>query len=140
MNRKTAWTEIESAVPSLAKTAPLPAARGRRRRRAPGAPVSIPVVNGEHAIVAWTDAAPDVEGGRLRHATAERLLGVAIFCTQVALARPADIARAGGPANWVGPWRCLALCRIEDARGLEQPRAELAGEELRRAAFGLPPT
>jgi len=86
------------------------------------------IVNDAHEIVAWTSVAPEVENGRLRHAEAERLLGGAIFCTQVALLRADQIRRAGGPTDWAGPWRCLALCPLEYARALEQPRAALFGD------------
>ena len=91
----------------------------RRRGKAPGdANPGIPIVDGALRIVAWTDAAPAIEQGRLRHPEAERLLGGDIFCTQVALTSPADIARAGGPAAWSSPWRCLALCPIALALAL----------------------
>lgn len=105
-----------------------PATRGRRRRLAPA--YCIPIVDAAHEVVGWTETAPVVENGRLRHAKAERLLGGAIFCTQVALTGPEEIVRAGGPANWLGPWRCLALCRVEHARGLEQPRATPVGKPV----------
>jgi hypothetical protein len=93
-----------------------------RRRRVAGTPCYIPIVNAMHEIVGWTDLAPTVESGRLRHAKAEHALRGPIFCTQVALTRLPDIVRAGGPANWAGPWRCLALCPLDNARGLEQPQ------------------
>jgi hypothetical protein len=111
-------------APIAAEAAPAP--RGRRRRTASTTPGCIPIVDAAHALVGWTDTAPIVENGRLRHAKAERLLGGAIFCTQIALIRREEIVRAGGPADWVGPWRCLALCRAEHAQGLEQPSATLA--------------
>src|SRR5262245_49378324 len=88
---------------------PDPPPRGRRRRVAAMASY-IPIVNAMHDIVGWTEVAPMVENGRLRHGKAERVLNGPIFCTQVALTRLPDIVRAGGPANWMGPWRCLALC------------------------------
>ncbi|MCW5773683.1 MAG: hypothetical protein KIT16_18720 [Rhodospirillaceae bacterium] len=78
-------------------------------------------MNGQHAVIGWTETAPVIEGGILRHRDAERLLGGPIFCTQIALARPGDIVRAGGPSAWRGAWRCLALCRQELARGLDDP-------------------
>jgi hypothetical protein len=110
-------------------------ARGRRRKGAgAGSCPGIPVVNDAHEIVAWTGVPPVVENGRLRHAEAERLLGGAIFCTQIALMDPDQIRRAGGPTGWVGPWRCLALCRAEHGPGLEQPRSALFA-----APPGMPP-
>ena len=131
----SAWPDLRS--PQDAETAPAP--RGRRRRLAT-APGSIPIVGGAHEVVGWTDQAPVIENGRLRHAEAERVLGGPIFCTQVALTSPAEIMRAGGPANWTGPWRCLALCPIEHARGLEQPHEVLAGDALAGPAPGDPPS
>lgn len=114
--------------------------RGRRRRGAGITPAPhIPIVDGTHAVVGWTENAPEIESGRLRHAAAERLLGGPIFCTQVALIRPDEVARAGGPANWPGPWRCLALCPIEHARGLEQPLARPAAEPASRSERAIPP-
>jgi hypothetical protein len=77
-------------------------------------------VDAHHRVVGWTASPPAVEDGGLRHRGAERLLGGRVFCTQVALLRPVDVQRAGGPASWTGPWRCLALCRIEHARGFAQ--------------------
>ena len=118
----------ETAVPSgiAAGAVPLPeemrprTTRGRRRKWGGMGSAAIPIVNHAHEIVGWTSTAPAVENGRLRHAEAERALRGPIFCTQIALLNPHDICRAGGPANWSGPWRCLALCPLEHAHGLEQ--------------------
>jgi hypothetical protein len=129
------WPDLHA--PQDAETAPAP--RGRRRRLASTTPGSIPIVGGAHEVVGWTERAPVIENGRLRHAEAERVLGGPIFCTQVALTSPAEIARAGGPANWTGPWRCLALCPIAHARGLEQPHEFPAGDALAGPAPGDPP-
>jgi len=90
--------------------------RGRRRRWAAGGAASIPIVNDAHEIVGWTETAPAVENGRLRHAGAERVLRGPIYCTQIALACEQDIRRAGGPTGWTGPWRCLALCPTRPRR------------------------
>jgi hypothetical protein len=98
------------------------AVRRRRRGKSGDANPDIPIVDGTLRIVAWTDAAPTIEHGRLRHPEAERLLGGDIFCTQVALLTPADVVRAGGPAAWSSPWRCLALCPIELACGFDLGR------------------
>jgi len=114
-------------------SSPLPRAR-RRRGAGLATGRSIPIVNDALEIVGWTGLPPAVEGGRLRHAEAERLLGGTIFCTQVALTGADQIRRAGGPAGWVGPWCCLALCRAEHARGLEQPVAPLLGAAAPRSA------
>jgi hypothetical protein len=94
---------------------------------------SIPIVDAELHVIGWTASPPVVEDGGLRHRGAERLLGGRIFCTQIALLHPGDILRAGGPAAWLGPWRCLALCRIEHARGFAQPASE---EALALAGIG----
>ncbi len=133
-NEIAAWPGL--GVPNGAE----PATRGRRRRLAPTAPSCIPIVNAAHVVVGWTLRAPVVEKGCLRHAEAERALGGPIFCTQVALARPEEIVRAGGPANWAGSWRCLALCRIEHARGLEQPAGEALADPAGAIPEGIAPT
>lgn len=125
----------ETAVPSGidAGAVPLPeemrprTTRGRRRKWGGLGSAAIPIVNHAHEIVGWTSTAPAVENGRLRHAEAERALRGAIFCTQVALLNTHEIRRAGGPANWSGPWRCLALCPLEHAHGLEQAANAMAG-------------
>lgn len=113
---------LASILRDVRPTVDAPPRRRRRSRRAGenGAPL-IPIVDANQTIVAWTETAPVIEEGKLRHAAAERLLGGAIFCTQIALADPEDIRRAGGPPTWRGAWRCLALCRLELARGLDDP-------------------
>jgi hypothetical protein len=100
------------------------AARGRRRSwRAAGGVASIPIVNEAHEVVGWTRTAPLIENGRLRHAEVERLLRGPIYCTQIALVRAQDIRDAGGPADWVGPWRCLALCPVGSGQVSALPAA-----------------
>lgn len=126
MDHRTAPPSLHAPINAEAT----PAIRGRRRRVAGTTHCCIPIVDAAHALVGWTETAPIVENGRLRHAKAEHLLGGAIFCTQIALSRGEEIVRAGGPANWVGPWRCLALCRAEHAHGLEQPGAALASQPV----------
>jgi len=122
---------MEARQPSAPATPPRASAAPRRRGPRCRRPrftrgmVEVPIVGAGHDIVAWTATAPVIGNGRLRHAEAERVLGGPIFCTQIALTRADDIARAGGPPNWRGPWRCLALCPIEHARGLDQPVGDL---------------
>lgn len=127
MARKFAHATSLAASGLSSRADDAPATRpqhGRHRRWArAGAAASIPIVDDAHEIVGWTETAPAVENGRLRHAGAERVLRGPIFCTQIALARAQDILRAGGPMGWTGPWRCLALCPIDNARGFAQPRA-----------------
>jgi hypothetical protein len=114
---------LERSAPGTVLFTLRPARRGRRARMArPAGPPQIPIVDSGHAVLGWTDAAPVVEQGRLRHPDAERILGGPIFCTQVALTQDDDIRRAGGPAAWNGAWRCLALCRLEHARGFGDPK------------------
>jgi hypothetical protein len=113
--------------------------RGRRRSwgAAAGA-AKIPVVNDAHEIVGWTQTAPVVESGRLRHPEVDRVLHGPIYCTQVALVRAQDIRHAGGPADWVGPWRCLALCPIGNGHGQAQPDALRAADPRERARAPAP--
>jgi hypothetical protein len=119
----------DSTAPPVRRPPPSPerttarAARGRRRTwREAGGGASIPIVNDAHEVVGWTRTAPVIENGRLRHAEVERVLRGPIYCTQIALVRAQDIRDAGGPADWVGPWRCLALCPIGARQG-PAPRA-----------------
>lgn len=132
MARKFAHAPSPAAPGLASPPGDAPAVRpqhGRRRIWArAGAATSIPIVNDAHEIVGWTETAPAVESGRLRHAGAERVLRGPIFCTQIALARAQDILRVGGPMGWTGPWRCLALCPVDSARGFAQPRAADAPE------------
>jgi hypothetical protein len=124
----------EGTAPPVPRAAPPPqklphrAPRGRRRSWTAAGGASIPIVNDAHEIVGWTQSAPVVENGRLRHPGVERVLRGPIFCTQVALVRTQDIRHAGGPADWVGPWRCLALCPVGNGHGMAQP-AELRGPD-----------
>ena len=119
------WTAPPVHRPPLSsEKMPGHAPRGRRRSwSAAGVSASIPIVNDAHEVVGWTRTAPVIENGRLRHAEVERLLRGPIYCAQIALLRAQDIRHAGGPADWVGPWRCLALCPVGSARGPAQPGA-----------------
>lgn len=143
MAQKTAaWTGFTSpnGAAFAAEEITYRAPRGRRRKwvnAGPGA--CIPIVNDAHDIVGWTQAAPTVENGRLRHPEAERAVRGPIFCTQIALLRPQDIVRAGGPAGWMGPWRCLALCPVANAHGLAHPPGAAALGTPRGAARGRSP-
>lgn len=120
-------SQAETPAPATPAGAGVPPRWRGRRARAAEPRNNIPIVDVHHRVVGWTSAPPVVENGGLRHRGAERLLGGRIFCTQVALLRPADIERAGGPASSSGPWRCLALCRIEHARGFAQTGSDPPG-------------
>ena len=95
--------------------------------------MSIPIVNARHEIVGWTSTAPAVVRNRLRHKKAERLLGGPIFCVEVTLTRPRDIAQAGAPRGWRNGWRCLALCSDERVGTVEQ-----IGRFLSKPKVGAP--
>ncbi len=70
----------------------------------------IPIVDGKLSIVGWTFAAPIVRNDSISHGEAEQLLGESVQTRQVQLVITDDIMRAGGPADWTGPWRCFAIC------------------------------
>src|SRR5262245_26358738 len=80
---------------------------GRKCRYLPSC--FIPIVNNKRVIVGWTDTAPKCIDAALRHADAEKLVGP-LKCLYVQIDAAADKHRAGAPAGWIGPWRCLALC------------------------------
>jgi hypothetical protein len=82
--------------------------------------MSIPIVNAEHTIVAWTDVAPAVVRNRLRHRKAEQMLGGPIHCVEIVLTDKHHLARAGAPRGWRRTWRCLALCSGERVGSLQQ--------------------
>src|ERR1051325_9940346 len=82
--------------------------------------MSIPIVNARHDIAGWTSMAPVVVRNRLRHKKAERLLGGPVFCVEITLTRPRDLAQAGAPRGWRNSWRCLALCSDERVGTIEQ--------------------
>jgi hypothetical protein len=84
--------------------------------------MTIPIVDADCNIVGWTDVPPVVERNRLRHPTAERLLGGPIFCTEIGLTDPREAAQAGAPRGWRKPWRCLALCGDERLASLARFR------------------
>lgn len=82
--------------------------------------MSIPILNARREIVGWTEVAPVVVRNRLRHRQAERLLGGPIFCVEIALTAPRDLALAGAPRGWRDTWRCMALCSDERIGSVEQ--------------------
>jgi hypothetical protein len=78
----------------------------------------IPVVDANLQIIGWTAAVPNIVGVELRHPEAERIVGGRVVSRRVELVTPTDIARAGGPKGWRGPWVCLALCKAELQKSL----------------------
>ena len=70
----------------------------------------IPIVNSKLSIVGWTFVPPIIRNEAISHGEAEQLLGESVQTRQVLLVISDDIARAGGPADWTGPWRCFAIC------------------------------
>jgi len=82
--------------------------------------MSIPIVNASHVIVGWTDLDPVVVRNRLRHRTAERMLGGPIHSVEIVLTDRREMAQAGAPPGWKSSWRCLALCSDERIGTLEQ--------------------
>ena len=72
--------------------------------------MSIPIVDEHGRIVGWADTTPVIRGMALYQPDAARLLGESFLANYVRIDDPEDAARAGAPAGWSGPWRCLALC------------------------------
>jgi hypothetical protein len=71
--------------------------------------MAIPIVDEEAMVVGWTDTPPEVRAGQLFHPDAERLIG-AHYASYVEIHDRQYAIRAGAPANWRSPWRCLGLC------------------------------
>jgi len=71
--------------------------------------MAIPIVDEEAVIAGWTNTAPEIRAGQLFHPEAERLIG-AHYASYVEIHDRHDAIRAGAPANWRSPWRCLGLC------------------------------
>jgi hypothetical protein len=97
--------------------------------------MSIPIVNASRVIVGWTDRDPVVVRNRLRHRTAERLLGGPIHSVEIVLTDRRQMAQAGAPPGWKSSWRCLALCSDERIGSLEQ-----IGRFLAEPGAALPAT
>jgi hypothetical protein len=96
---------------------PTPPARKLKTGRPFGA-VQIPIIDANRRLVGWTGAAPRVENGVIRHATAERLVGGPIEGCYVKLLGADDGARAGAPSDWSGAWRCIALISEQAAAAM----------------------
>ena len=79
----------------------------------------IPIVDAERRIVGWTSEDPETLGSTVRHAAAEKIAGGSVTCAYVQISDRAAAERAGAPADWEGPWRCLAIIA---ERGAEQLR------------------
>jgi len=69
-----------------------------------------PIFDRECRLVGWTRQGPEFSSTLLRHPYAERLAGGTVSCAYVQIEDPADAKRAGAPAGWKEPWRCLGLC------------------------------
>jgi len=100
--------------------------------------MTIPIIDADCRIIAWTDVPPVVERNRLRHPAAERLLGGPIFCTEIGLSDPREAALAGAPRGWRKIWRCLALCGDERAASLARVRRFVARETGRKKSAAGP--
>lgn len=72
--------------------------------------MSIAIVDRLGNVVGWTDTPPSVIGGRLVHPDAAALIGEDLSTSNIQLTEAEHVARAGAPAGWPGPWRCMALC------------------------------
>ena len=72
--------------------------------------MSIPIIDTSGRVVGWTDTAPSVVDGRLRHDAAAALLNADLTTINVELTEPEQVMRAGAPNHWARPWHCLAIC------------------------------
>ena len=86
-----------------------------RRLRTQSSRWQVPIVDRSCRIVGWTSASPETVGAILRHAEAEKLLGGPVTGIYVQIADPAAAERAGAPAGWDAPWRCIAIVALGDA-------------------------
>ncbi len=90
--------------------------RGRPSSGQSSAPgCQIPIVDHRLQIVGWTAQPPEFRDGALHHPEAERLVGDPIEPIYVEIYDAADARRAGAPAGWTKPWRCLALANQRTA-------------------------
>lgn len=86
----------------------------------------VPIVNRHRQIVGWTSENPQVTAGRyMRHTYAEQLVRDPIICAYVEIADQAAAVRAGAPAGWQDPWRCLALVSEKATQAGEEEAAPL---------------
>jgi hypothetical protein len=81
---------------------------GQRTRPVPRC--EFPIVDNRRRIVGWTRTVPHYIDGVLRHPEAEAILKGAVVAAYVEIQAPQEAVRAGAPAGWQGPWRCLGLC------------------------------
>jgi hypothetical protein len=75
----------------------------------------IPVLDAQGRVVGWTTTPPTMQNGKLVHDGASRLLKSELATGEVVLTEAEDIRRAGAPAGWDRPWRCLAICPAASA-------------------------
>ena len=80
------------------------------RRTSTKVKCAFPIVDARQRIVGWTRTAPQYVGGFLRHRDAEAKLGSVVVAAFVEIEALQDAVKAGAPADWQGPWRCLGLC------------------------------
>ena len=81
----------------------------------------IPIVDLDARIVAWTCETPKQINARVIHSEAQALLrgplGVAVIEVSAE-----NAMRAGAPANWSKPWRCVAICQENLAQAIASNR------------------
>ena len=104
-------------------------ARDTPLRGRPDSSWKIPIIDAQRRIVGWSDQPPILKGNDLRNPEAERLLAAPLGTVEIELTDPEDVRRAGAPLPWHGPWRCLALCRRDNAGvGFEVSSAPVPAE------------
>jgi hypothetical protein len=77
----------------------------------------IPIVNRNRRIIGWTQESPQATGAILRHIEAEKVVGGPVTATYIQITNRSAAERAGAPAGWIEPWRCLAIIAVADADG-----------------------
>jgi hypothetical protein len=70
---------------------------------------AIPIVDAHCRIVGWSAVSPNFEHERVENAEAEILVGD-LMPAYVEIEDANLATRAGAPAGWAGPWRCLGIC------------------------------
>ena len=74
--------------------------------------MNIPMIDKTGRVVGWTTTAPIVSAGRMRHPGAKMHFTGDFSTRYVELVDAKDAVKAGAPAGWPEPWRCLGLCEI----------------------------
>lgn len=97
----------------------------KRRRFSQEVRGEVPIVDGNCRIIGWTSTAPTTVDAAVRHPDAEKLAGGPVTCGYVQITDKEAARRAGAPADWSEPWRCLAIISESGAQSLRSDGAPL---------------